>query len=64
MYRTDLWTQWDKGRVGQINRVAWKYACCYMENRELVGTCYYDTGSSNPVFCDFFKRRFRVEGGK
>ena len=24
-WREDLWTQWGKGRVGQIERVIWKY---------------------------------------
>ena len=30
IYRTDLWTQWGKKRVGQIERVAQKYTHYHM----------------------------------
>ena len=29
-YRTGLWTQWGKERVGQIERIAWKHIYYHM----------------------------------
>ena len=43
--RADVGTQWGKGRVGQMERVIWKYMHCHVSNRKPVGICYKTQGA-------------------
>ena len=46
IYKTDLWTQWGKGSVGQRDREAWKHTLSYMK-QTASGNSQYDSGNSN-----------------
>ena len=59
--RTELWTQWGKERVGQIERVAWKFITIY---KTASGNLVYDAGSSNQVLCDNLEGWDRLGGGR
>ena len=45
--KTDLWAQWGKEKVGQIERIAWKHTLPYVK-QIASGNFLYDAGSSNP----------------
>ena len=49
--RMDLWTPWEKERVGWLERGALKHILPYVKHIAS-GNLFYDTGSSNLVLCD------------
>ena len=62
--KTDLWTQWEKERVGWTDRVAWKYILSLWktESRWAFALC---PSEPSPVLCDNLEgiMEWRWEGG-
>ena len=60
--RTDLWTWWGEGRVGQVGRVALKHELPHVKlaSRNLL----FDTGSSNLMLCDNLEEWDGAEAGR